>query len=213
MAPSIPDPRVAYRVVRAPGRALVHQAVRLHLDALDRGVLTALGGGFLRALYDELLRREDAFLVAALDGDRLAGFILGTPDARRLTRAVALAPHRFVPHVLWAVLRRPRIVLTLLETVRYGGKTGSSIVAELLVIAVDAAMRSRGIGRRLVATLDEEMRARGIGAYKVTVHHAMTDAVRFYETSGFVAGPGFRLYGLDWDLFVRDLSVSGPSPS
>lgn len=170
-------------------------------------MLTALGGGFLRALYDELLRRGVAFLVAALEGDRLAGFILGTADARRMMPAVLRAPHRFVPSALAAAVRRPRTLLELAETARYGGKTGTATAAELVVIAVDEAMRSRGIGRRLIATLDEEMRARGVGAYKVTVHHAMTGAVRFYASNGFVPGRSFRLYGLEWDLFLRDLSA------
>lgn len=116
---------------------------------------------------------------------------------------VLRAPHLFIPALVTALIRRPRLIAYALETLSYGVKTSGDVHAELIVIAVDPEVRSRGIGRRMLRGLQEELAARGIRRYKVTVHASMADAVRFYEQNGFTLESTFRLYGVAWDLYAR----------
>ncbi len=195
-----------YSIVRAPDPGLIRQAVRLHRSSLDRGFLTSLGEPFLQALYEELLRHELAFLVVAREGDPLRGFILASTDSTRMLSVVLRSPHRFVWSVLAAIVRRPQTVARLVETLSYGPKT-AGVPAELIAIAVQPGLRSLGIGARLLAALDAEVFSRGVRAYKVTVHRDMTDADRFYRRNGFHLATTFRLYGLGWNLYVRELGA------
>jgi ribosomal protein S18 acetylase RimI-like enzyme len=54
-------------------------------------------------------------------------------------------------------------------------------------VRVDSAMRDRGIGRRLIQWAVERARERGCGMVQLTSNKTRTDAIRFYESLGFVA--------------------------
>jgi len=54
-------------------------------------------------------------------------------------------------------------------------------------VRVDAAMRSRGIGRRMIEWAIEQARQRGCGMVQLTSNKTRADAIRFYESLGFVA--------------------------
>ena len=144
-----------------------------------------------------------AFLVTASETDRLQGFILASVDARGMMSVVLRAPHLFAAALLKVLVARPCLVLHALETVTYGAKTRSDVHAELIVIAVDPAVRSRGIGRRMLETLHRELADRAVRRYKVTVHASMADANRFYVENGFALETTFELYGVAWNLYVR----------
>jgi ribosomal protein S18 acetylase RimI-like enzyme len=54
-------------------------------------------------------------------------------------------------------------------------------------VRVDSAMRSRGIGRRMIEWAIERARQRGCGMIQLTSNKTRADAIRFYESLGFVA--------------------------
>lgn len=196
-----------YTVVVAPERELLLDVVSLHHAALSyRSFITAFGPRFLTVLYRGLLRRGDGFLVVATEDGALVGFILACTDSTRLLSAVVRSPFQVASIILPALLRSPRLLTKLVETLRYGGRLHVPIPAELLVIAVVPERRSSGIGRQLLTTLRAELRARGIDAYKVTVHEQMAEANRFYADNGLAMVGGFRLYGVRWNLYVDRLT-------
>jgi GNAT superfamily N-acetyltransferase len=54
-------------------------------------------------------------------------------------------------------------------------------------VRVDASVRSEGIGRRLFTWAIERARERGCRMVQLTTDKARPDALRFYESLGFVA--------------------------
>jgi GNAT superfamily N-acetyltransferase len=54
-------------------------------------------------------------------------------------------------------------------------------------VRVDSAMRSSGIGRKLVAWAIERAREKGCRLVQLTSDKRRRDAIRFYESLGFVA--------------------------
>jgi ribosomal protein S18 acetylase RimI-like enzyme len=194
-------------VLRAADELFVPQAVKLHYDALSyRSTITAFGLGFLGALYEGMLADGLGFVVVAHERERLCGFILACTDAHRMMSTVARRPLRFLRLMLPALARRPSLALKLSQTLFYARKEGVHVDAELVVIAVDASQRSRGIGRQLLHVLDGELGAHGITRYKVTVHDAMADSNRFYVQNGMHLRSTFRMYGVPWTVYVRELA-------
>ena len=196
-----------YAVVAAPDPELLRDAVFLHHEALSyRSFITAFGPRFLALLYRGLLRRGDGFLVVATEAGSLVGFILACTDSARLLSAVARSPLEVASVIVPALVRHPRLLTKLVQTLGYASRQSITVPAELLVIAVVPERRSSGIGRRLLAELRTELRARGIDAYKVTVHEEMAGANRFYAENGLRLAGGFRLYGVHWNLYVDQLT-------
>jgi GNAT superfamily N-acetyltransferase len=61
-------------------------------------------------------------------------------------------------------------------------------------VRVDASMRSAGLGRKLIACAVERARSRGCRLVQLTSDKSRPDAIRFYESLGFVAShEGFKL--------------------
>lgn len=57
--------------------------------------------------------------------------------------------------------------------------------ARILILAVDAPYRGRGIGRRLVSMFEERFRTRGIRRINLEVRVTNQPAITLYETLGF----------------------------
>jgi ribosomal protein S18 acetylase RimI-like enzyme len=199
---------IEYRTITSFRSDLVDQAARLHSDALSyRSFITLFGEPFLRQLYQALLDDGRAFLVCAAEGETLVGFVLAAEDASGIMRAVLRRWSRFGRIMLPALARRPRLLGKVLQTFLYARKSGTSVPAELIIIAVDKGRRSAGVGARLVAELDREFRGRGVRAYKATVHREMAASNRFYLRNGLVLDRAFTMYGVVWNTYVKTLSA------
>jgi len=189
--------------------AHVTAIARLHAEALAGDFLPSLGPAFLTTLYRGILELNLGFgFVAPGTAEDIAGFVIATDDSRSLFRK--LITRRFF-RLTWqvgvALLHHPRLVVRSVETFLYPSKEGTHTpAAELLVIAVNAGDRNKGIGVALVECLDESMHQRKIARYKVTVLAANEAAQRFYRRLGFVLATQFVMYGRPWNLFVRELS-------
>ncbi len=193
-------------VLRTADDVFVPQAVRLHHEALSyRSTITAFGPGFLESLYRGMLADGLGFLVVAREGEQLCGFTLACTDADRMMSTVARRPLRFLRLMLPTLAKRPALLVKLSQTLLYARKEGVDVAAELVVIAVDAERRSRGIGKQLLDALEMELGSRGITRYKVTVHEAMTDSNRFYMQNGMHLRSTFEMYGVPWNVYVREL--------
>ncbi len=198
-----------YSIVRAPEDVFLPEAVRLHHEALSyRSTITAFGERFLSELYRALLADGLGFMIVAHDGRRLCGFVLGCSDSRRMMSVVPRRWRTFTRIVVPVLVRRPRLIGRLAQTMLYSRKEATDVVAELVVIAVVDTMRSQGLGKQMLAVLEGEFARRGITRYKVTVHEAMEASNRFYLQNGMQLASQFRMYGVRWNLYERQIARS-----
>ncbi|MBI4347052.1 MAG: GNAT family N-acetyltransferase [Elusimicrobia bacterium] len=198
------------RVVRSADGVLARRAAGLHLRALGySSFITLFGEEFLFELYRSLLEDGLGFLLAAEEGDRLEGFILGSLEGSRLNQAIFRRPLRFGLLMLPTMLGRPSTIFHALQIALYGKRADRvgdpSAKAELVVIAVEESTRSKGLGARLVAELERVFRESGVSRYKVTCHEDMTRANAFYRKNGFELRGAFPLAGFVWNLYTKDV--------
>lgn len=196
-----------YSIVRAPEEVFLPEAARLHHQALSyRSTITAFGEPFLIALYRGLLADGLGFMIVAHEGERLRGFILGCSDSRRMMSVVPRRWRTFARIIVPVLFRRPPLIARLAQTLLYSRKEATDVVAELVVIVVADAMRSRGVGKHMLELLEREFTRQGISRYKVTVHEAMEASNRFYLQNGMQVASQFQMYGVHWNLYVRQIA-------
>jgi ribosomal protein S18 acetylase RimI-like enzyme len=185
---------------------------RLHETELQAGLMAKLGVAFLADFYRYVAGDPDCVLLAAVDGDRVIGFVSGTRDIgkfyRRFVarRGLALGV-RLVPHLL-----RWRSLSSLVSLRRYliGRDTRLLPVSELTSLAVGAAAQRRGVGRALFAALQDRFRREGIRAFQVTAAETQLAALRFYPAVGARAVARTRLGDLDSFVFVCPVPSDAP---
>jgi ribosomal protein S18 acetylase RimI-like enzyme len=188
---------------------LVPAVVQLHTKALNGDFLPSLGPAFLTVLYRSIIELNLGFCFVSLDNaEEVSGFVVGTYDSRQLFRTlVTRRLFRFTAEVAAALIRKPRLLSSVFETFLYPSKEGANVpAAELLVIAVRAPDRNKGVGAALVRRLDETMRRHGIDSYKVTVLASNEVAIEFYRRLGFVIKGQFQMYRKPWNILVSELA-------
>ncbi|HSN73330.1 MAG TPA: GNAT family N-acetyltransferase [Steroidobacteraceae bacterium] len=88
-----------------------------------------------------------------------------------------------------------RVVGTLQLTFIPGMTYGGSWRALIEAVRVDRSVRSMGIGRKLITWAVEQAAHRGCRMVQLTSNKARSDAIRFYESIGFVAShEGLKLH-------------------
>jgi GNAT superfamily N-acetyltransferase len=81
--------------------------------------------------------------------------------------------------------------LTFIPYLTYGGSWRALIEG----VRVDGSVRSHGVGRKLVERAIERARQRGCHLVQLTSDKTRADAIRFYESLGFVAShEGMKLH-------------------
>jgi ribosomal protein S18 acetylase RimI-like enzyme len=189
-------------------KTYVQEVARLHAAALAGDFLPSLGEPFLRVFYRAALESGMAFGFVDTVGKRVRGFVLGSLDTSSLFRQVVL---RAAPELgraaLPALLKRPGLLLKVAETFLYPAREAEvRDKTELLVIAVEAEARSRGLGAALVQALNSAFRQHRARSYKVTVLQSNAGANRFYQRLGFQLCGQFRLYGKGWNIYSFRIS-------
>ena len=85
--------------------------------------------------------------------------------------------------------------LTFIPYLTYRG----SWLAQIEGVRVDASVRSRGVGRKLFEWAIERAGQRGCHSLQLTSDKTRVDAIRFYESLGFVAShEGLKLHLSSW---------------
>jgi len=195
-------------VIRPARRGDFRAVGRLHVDALPLGFLSTLGTGFLTALYQGIACEPGSGVWVAEHAGRVVGFLAGTRDIRTCYRRVL---RRRAPALAFAMLPhlvRPSIWRRAFETLRYPRESAEAAprpAAELLAIAVDAAVRGRGIGRRLIEQLDEACRGWGVAEYCVPTHAVDPDSNAFYRAVGLRLARAFVHHGRPMHEYRRQV--------
>jgi ribosomal protein S18 acetylase RimI-like enzyme len=192
--------------------AHIAAAAHIHAEALAGDFLPSLGEPFLSRFYKTVLNEGLGFGFVQLEEAGINGFVIGSVDTSSLFRkAVLSAGIRMGMDALPAILRRPALLLKVLETFLYPGRESFVVErAELLVIAVAANQRGKSVGRELVQALNDEFRKQGVQSYKVTVLNSNDSANRFYQHLGFHRAGRFKLYQKSWNLYTYTLGATIP---
>jgi ribosomal protein S18 acetylase RimI-like enzyme len=170
-------------IVREASARELPRVAELHVARISEGFLALLGPRFLRRLYRRVRRSPDAFLLVAVDGDEVVGFLAGACDLHGLYRSFVARDG-----LVAGAVAAPRLVRSLpraLETFRYPSDTEGLPAAEILAVAVDGRWTGRGVGRALVEEGLAELRRRGVGSAKVVAGAANSAALGLYERAGF----------------------------
>jgi ribosomal protein S18 acetylase RimI-like enzyme len=178
----------------------------LHHQAMQGGFLPSFGPSFLRALYRSMFGSGAARGIAAVEGGEVMGFVYYTDDHASFFRRTLR--HHPLP-LLWyaglGLLRRPRLALQLVETIRYQGRAElPGVAAEIYAWAMDPRQRHKGLGTAAVDAVEAMMQAEGIRVYKHTVYADNDEAIRWYEWRGHELQSHFELYGRRWALYRVD---------
>ncbi|MCD4795142.1 MAG: GNAT family N-acetyltransferase [Bacteroidales bacterium] len=193
-------------IVKKKSDRFVKDAVKLHIEALSyRSFITELGFRFLYKLYTSIFHLDLGFLIVASVNNKLKGFILATEDSDLLFKVIIKRFYIFIPLIIMRILRKPQIIIKLIQTILYNKKVDINIKSELVVIAVDNTERSKGMGREMLNELSIEFLKRNITEYKVTVHEEMHKSNNFYLKNSFLFLKSFSMYGVIWNLYSKKI--------
>jgi ribosomal protein S18 acetylase RimI-like enzyme len=201
----MPLPRDERATVVPAVPAQASDLARLHRDALPADFLPSLGADFLEQVYYPATFRSahGANLVALADG-RPAGFVTIAHDSPAFTRDVV---NTNLPALAFyaarAALRRPAHMKLSVE-VGWSALFGrpDSLPGEIVLIAVDAAHRGRGIGKALVAGALDYLRAHGVDRCRTKTLAVNASVIAMYEGIGWQVQDRFRLIGRDYVTIV-----------
>ena len=181
----------------------IEQVAHIHASSLPGDFLPSLGQKFLRVFFRTAIKLPGVISIVVEDGS-VAGFTLGCLDSRSFFYDVLKrAWFQLAAAVISPIVKKPALLFKTIETFSYPKRENSNVKPELLIIAVDANHRHRGIGRILVEQLDHEFRARSVHVYKLTVLQENMNANRFYQDLGFKQAGTFDLFNKQWILYER----------
>jgi ribosomal protein S18 acetylase RimI-like enzyme len=167
--------------------------VEIHIHAFPSSAMSRLGTGTLYRYYDwQLNGPHDAHAIGAVVGGNLVGFCVGgvfrsavAGFVRRnrwyLARQVLMRPQLLAGPLFRDRLRRGLTIMA--APAERGVKHSRSF--RLLVIAVDPAAQSTGVGSALMQAAEKEAIARSFGQMHLGVHPANLKAIGFYEWLGW----------------------------
>lgn len=175
---------LAYVALDALSSRQLETVADLHHAAMPTSLLTRLGPAIVRRFYRAVPRSSHLFGVAAVEGDRVRGAVVGTPEPNDAFDDVARPLWRFAAHV---VRHRPRmlaqLVIAKLRPAHDVARPPKS--AELMYVFSDPTARGRGIGKHLVDAFEDAARARGLEYVTLSVEIDNAAAIGLYERRGF----------------------------
>lgn len=178
------------------------EIVKIHKQEIAGGFLSSLPAKFLEKLYTCVI--ENDFCVVAEDNGKVAGFIAGTSDIKKLYSNF-IKKYFFVS----VFLLLPRIfdIKKIFETLFYPKKENNLPQAELLTIAVKKEFQKQGLAGQMLELFVKEAGKRGLKNFKVLVGSSLLSAIKFYEKNGFKLQKEVQVHGKEKSLiYIYDLS-------
>jgi ribosomal protein S18 acetylase RimI-like enzyme len=168
----------------APDRVRQRLA-ELHRAEISAGFLSTLGPKFLGLLYRTLAGSPVSFVLTAMEGEEVRGFIVGSENTRRVYRDFFKRAGLRAVFLLARRLLSLRTLFRVMETLLYPGKADRDLPSsEILNFCVDQSVQRRGVGRLLFDALVEEFARRGIPQIKIVTGGTQDKAQRFYARVG-----------------------------
>ena len=183
----------------------------MHMNELKSGFLSSLGPYFLTSIYNKVIKK--GVLLVYLNGHAIEGFVSFCPNTKKLMIYFAIS-NPF--NLLWLTItciRNPSILKKSLETFTAPFRSSRKKLtkadlpsAELLSIAVDSSIQTKGIGAQLLNTLEQELLKTGIKEYKVIAGTNLVSANNFYLKNGFVKVMNINIHGHELsNVYIKKL--------
>jgi hypothetical protein len=206
LSPFPVDPDVLGRIRPMQFRDATDVA-RLHHAAMGDSLWARLGEPFLAALYRGLVDVPTFLGFVYVEDGEVRGFIAGSTDTGAMYDELLRRRGAFLaPFAAWGVLRRPSVAVRLLETGRYGARSGAGEVpGESLFCSFVPHLRGARVSGHINKVLFDELRARGHTHVKVTTETTNEGANRQLRSWGFEQRAPFRFYGKEMVTYVLDL--------
>lgn len=160
----------------------IAEIAELHARSI-RSALAELGPGLTKYFYQVAARDPAALGYVLYEGEKIAGFVFGCSDP-----AATLNCLRRRPLALgWALLRRPKLLWSLVASRLQGGsvRTVAPGTVELMYIAVDPGHRGKGLGVVLIQAFLDSAKKSGAGAVSLSVETHNKFAIDLYRLQGF----------------------------
>ncbi len=163
----------------------IPDVAQLHIDKLDKALISLLGHKFVCCLYQAIIDSNQAFAFVAVGGGRVLGFVSCAEDISTVYKLVLRKSFFKMLPIFLSKMLRVRNIKSAIETLLYPARCSDEFPsAELLSIVVDEQARGLGLGRKLVQACNNEFRKRGIYLYKTVVGKPFSSNT-FYEHVGF----------------------------
>jgi ribosomal protein S18 acetylase RimI-like enzyme len=177
----------------------------IHFGALPGDFLPSLGADFLeRVYYPATFRSAHGANLMVTAAGRPVGFVTIAHDSPGFSRdLVTRAWLRLAYFAARAAIRRPshlRLSLEVVGAALFGRP--DPLPGEIVLIAVDAGHRGRGIGKALVAAALEYLRRHGIDRCRTKTLASNAGVIAMYEGLGWHIRDRFRLIGRDYVTLV-----------
>lgn len=211
------DPDVMARI-RPMHPADAPAVAHLHHADMGRSLWARLGLGFLEAIYGALVGSRFFLGFVYEEEGRVAGFIAGTTNGPRMFGDI-FARHglRLAWRALWGIVRAPALLLPLLATPLYfgrsravdGGATNDGrISAESLFCSFVPHLRGKRVSGHVNKVLFDELAWRGHAHVKITTEVDNEGSNRQLTRWGFRPTRRFHFYGKPMIVYVLDLRSS-----
>ena len=187
---------------------LFPEIAELHIDNIPTGFISSLGLDFVTTAYRAIEKDQQSFGFAALEGDKLLGFISFSNNLRGLYRVAALEMGTKFGSVLLKKLFSFSMIKKIMDDVFYPFKADKLNLpkAELLSIVVVPESRGKGIAGRLVEAGLNLCKTRGIDRVKVLVAAENEPANKLYQKYGFEFKIKIYNHGIRSNIYVVELN-------
>lgn len=168
----------------------IQSIITLHKLSFSGFFLSSMNRGFLRYLYRSVCEYSDGTLLAAVDGDRMVGFIAFGKNISNLYKH--MIKHHLIPFMWYsflAFLRKPKIcgkLFRALKMPKRSKRDNNSV--KVSSIGVDPEYRERGVGTMLL----DEMKAR-VDFDTIDYVTLETDKIDNDPANAFYIKNGFKL--------------------
>lgn len=182
--------------------------VAMHNKHIREAWLPKLGGGFLEYWYRALLQARCGVLLVYEEEEVLKGYIFGTTDTRRLTRAILW--HQGWGLALQAMkrlARDPRLMGQIWDFLQYESRSCLDTRAELLYIAVDQEKRGGGLADLLVLEALRTLQAMGTTRVKVATFTLNRGANPLLQRLGFTLSKSFTLLHKEFNVYRGEIDT------
>jgi ribosomal protein S18 acetylase RimI-like enzyme len=162
------------------------QCAEIHQNEIHEGFLSTLGRDFLVVLYGTLAGSEHAFVFAAVDGERVFGFIVGAMDTGAVYKEFMRRAGLKAVYLLAPKLFSFRRIKRIFETVLYPRRKKEDDLPEpeILNFCVRSDLQGQGVGSALFKELRSEFSRRGVEQIRIVTGETQRSAQTFYEKRG-----------------------------
>lgn len=153
---------------------------KIHYQSLDEGLMAKLGLTFLESYYASLDKNKSVFVLVALEGKEIVGFIAGTVKTKLIPKTLYL--NLLIP-TLMALCKKPYLIFKI-ACIPFYSSFSTYDSSEILSLAVKHSKRGKGVARKLVEAAKRELKKRNARIFTISVRSSLRKPNAFYRKLG-----------------------------